>query len=70
MNSKKDDFPELINKTAEELEEVLRQIKASNLPDGAEGFIIGCINLATWLPNAIEEKNITIRQLQKLIFWK
>ena len=58
----------IINKSREELDAAVREIQTSNLSKETQDLMIGCIEFATWLPEAIREKNISIRNLQRMLF--
>jgi len=62
------ELPKVIEKSQQEIDGYLDEIKKSALKPATIEFTVACIELATWLPNAIQEHKITIRQLQKLIF--
>ena len=62
------DLPEVIEKSEDELAKITQEIDASALSSSSKAFIIKCIELATWLPSALQHKNITIARLCKLIF--
>lgn len=61
-------LPTVINKSAEDVDDYIRRIKESNLDQDAREFVAGCVEVATWLPEALEKNQITIWQLRKLIF--
>ena len=58
----------MINKSREELDAAIREIQTSNLSKETQDLMVGCIEFATWLPEAIREKNISIRNLQRMLF--
>lgn len=61
-------LPNIIEKSQQEIDSYLGEIRVSTLTPAVIEFAVACIELASWLPLAIQEKQITIRQLQKLIF--
>ena len=61
-------LPIIINKSREELDAAIREIQTSHLSKETQDLMIGCIEFATWLPEAIREKNISIRNLQRMLF--
>jgi transposase len=62
-------LPKIINQSAEDMDALIRKIQeASNLNKEDQELITGCIEFATWLPEAIREKNISIRHLQRMLF--
>ncbi|WP_245614323.1 hypothetical protein [Legionella massiliensis] len=60
----------MIEKSQEEIEEVIALVESSNLREEIKPFVIGCINLASWIPKALVEHKITISNLKRLIFGK
>ncbi len=62
------DLPKVIEKTASEIEQAVQSIESSDLPDTTKQFVVSCIRLAVWLPNALVEKKISLSNLRKLIF--
>jgi hypothetical protein len=61
-------LPKIINKSRDEVDAAIREIQKSNLSEETRELMIGCIEFATWLPEAIREKDISIRNLQRLLF--
>ena len=61
-------LPKIINKSPEEMDALLRKIRETNLNPEDQELVMGCIEFATWLPEAIREKNISIRNLQRMLF--
>ena len=47
------ELPMVMEKTAEETEDIIDLLMASNLPEPIKLFVIGCINLVTWLPKGL-----------------
>ena len=64
------ELPIVIEKSQEEVEQIVALVHASNLPEGTKPFVIGCINLASWIPRALTEHKITVSNLKRLIFGK
>lgn len=64
------ELPMVIEKTQEEVEQVIVLVRSSNLPEGTKTFVIGCINLASWIPRALIEHKITVSNLKRLLFGK
>ncbi len=64
------DLPKVIEKSQEEIEEIITLVQSSNLPEGLKPFVIGCIHLASWIPKALVEHKITISNLKRLLFGK
>lgn len=63
-------FPEVIEKSATEIAEIIDIIKKSNLPEPLKLFVIKCIEIAMWVPMALESKNISLHRLKTIIFGK
>lgn len=61
-------LPKIINKSPEEFDAAIREIQKSNLSEETRDLMLGCIEFATWLPEAVREKNISIRHLQRMLF--
>lgn len=61
-------LPKIINKSTEEIDSLLRKIRETQLSQEDQELVMGCIEFATWLPEAIREKDISIRNLQRLLF--
>jgi transposase len=61
-------LPKIINKSREELDAAIREIQTSNLSKETQDLMIGCIEFSTWLPGVIREKNISIHNLQRMLF--
>lgn len=64
------ELPIVIEKSQEEVEQIIALVHSSNLPEGTKPFVIGCINLASWIPRALIEHKITVSNLKRLIFGK
>jgi hypothetical protein len=64
------ELPIVIEKSQEEVEQIVALVYSSNLPEGTKPFVIGCINLASWIPRALVEHKITVSNLKRLIFGK
>ena len=61
-------LPKIVNKTPEDMEGLLRRLQDNTLNDDDRVLIAGCIDFATWLPQAIREKDISMRSLQRMLF--
>ncbi len=68
--SKNKILPKVVEKSEQELDEILLAIRSSNLADETKSFAIKCIELALWIPMALQAKNISLRRLQTLLFGK
>lgn len=64
------ELPIVIEKSQEEVEQTILLVRSSNLPEGTKAFVIGCINLASWIPRALVEHKITVSNLKRIIFGK
>ena len=64
------ELPIVIEKSQEEVEQIVALVHSSNLPEGIKPFVIGCIHLASWIPRALVEHKITVSNLKLLIFGK
>src|SRR6185312_11932748 len=64
------DLPMVTEKSQEEIERITELVSASNLPEDIKPFVIGCINLACWIPRALVEHKITVSNLKRLVFGK
>lgn len=64
------DLPMVMEKSADEIEDIIELVMATNLPESVKLFVIGCINLASWLPKGLMEHRITVTNLKRLIFGK
>src|SRR5687768_3126215 len=64
------ELPIVIEKSSDEVEQIVALVRSSNLPEGTKPFVIGCINLASWIPRALVEHKITVSNLKRLIFGK
>ncbi len=64
------ELPMVIEKSSDEVEQIVALVLSSNLPEGTKPFVIGCINLASWIPRALVEHIITVSNLKRLIFGK
>ncbi len=62
------DIPNIEEKTKAELEEIIRVIMASSLPETVKSFIIKCIESALWFPHILQKKNISLGRLREMIF--
>ncbi|WP_258956787.1 hypothetical protein [Legionella sainthelensi] len=63
-------LPIVIEKSQEDVDQIIALVHSSTLPEGTKPFVIGCINLASWIPRALVEHKITVSNLKRLIFGK
>lgn len=61
-------LPEVVEKSQQEIDEIIERIQTQGLVGDAGEFVIKCIKLAVWMPMALAEHKITVRNLQKLLF--
>jgi len=61
-------LPKIVNKTREDLDGLMRRLTQTNLSEEDRELLIGCVEFSTWLPEVIREKNISIRNLQRMLF--
>ena len=61
-------LPKVINKSRDEIDAAIAELQKSNLSEETRDLMIGCLEFATWLPEAIREKEISIRNLQRMLF--
>jgi len=70
MDRCKKQKPVIMNKSHAEIEEALDRIRKSNLSKDDIDLLIGCVEFATWLPQALKEKDISIKNLRRTLFGK
>lgn len=68
--AKTKDVPKIEEKTKSELDEIIRVIRSSSLPQHVKDFIIKCIEMALWFPHSLQKKNISLNRLRKMLFGK
>lgn len=60
----------IIEKSQDEIERIIALVQLSNLPEGTKLFVIGCINLASWIPRAlVEHIQSTTMQSNTILLW-
>lgn len=64
----KQKLPHIMNKSHAEIEETLERIRKSNLSKDDADLLTGCVEFATWFPQALKEKDISIKNLRRMIF--
>lgn len=64
------ELPKVIEKSQEEIEQIITLVQTSDLPEDIKPFVVGCINLASWIPRALVEHKITVSNLKRLIIGK
>ena len=70
MATKQIDFPEVVDKTEEEINQIILLIQESTLSTDTKTFIIKCIELAMWLPNFVLNTKISMHRFAVMIFGK
>ena len=70
MTNKKLDFPNIVYKTDEEIDQIMMIVQQSTLSDDIKYFVIRCIELAMWLPNFVSNTKISMRKFAVMIFGK
>lgn len=70
MANKKLDFPDVVDKTDEEIDQIMMLVQESTLPEDIKHFLIRCIELAMWLPNFVSNTKISMRKFAVMIFGK
>ena len=63
-------FPDVIEKSEAEIAEIVDAIKQAPLSEAAKLFVIKCIEIAIWVPMALQSKNISMNRLKTIIFGK
>lgn len=70
MATKQIDFPDVVDKTEEEINQIILLIQESTLSEDTKAFIIKCIELAMWLPSFVLNTKISMRRFAVMIFGK
>ena len=70
MATKQIDLPDVIDKTEEEINQIILLIQQSTLSIDTKTFIIKCIELAMWLPNFVLNTKISMHRFAVMIFGK
>jgi transposase len=70
MSKTEEDVPKIEEKSKEELDEIIRVIGASSLPQPIKDFIIKCIEMALWFPPMLQKKTISLHRLRTMLFGK
>ena len=61
-------IPNIVNKTQSEIDELVERLRKSGLSQSDADFFVGCAELSVWLPHALQEKNISINNLRRVLF--
>lgn len=70
MATKQINFPNVVDKTEAEIDQIMILIQNSTIPDDIKTFIIKCIELAMWLPNFVLNTKISMHRFAVMIFGK
>ncbi len=62
------EIPDIATKSEHEIAEFRARLNQSNLSDEDKELAGGCLDLALWLPEVLQQQKITIKQLRELIF--
>ncbi|HHT0592347.1 TPA: hypothetical protein ACTXXA_000857 [Legionella anisa] len=63
------DLPKIIEKSQDEIEEIITLVQSSNIPEELKPFVIGCIHFASWIPKALVDTTpITHRGFARALF--
>ncbi len=65
-----EDIPKIEEKSKDELDEIIRVVRSSVLPQHIKDFIIKCVEMALWFPHILQKKNISLNRLRKMLFGK
>ena len=68
MATKQIDFPDVVDKTEAEINQIILLIQESTLSVDTKTFIIKCIELAMWLPNFVLNTKISMHRFAVMIF--
>jgi transposase len=63
-------FPEIVEKSETEIAAIIDAIENCALPDSIKQFAIRSIKVAVWFPLFLQQKNISLDRLRKIIFGK
>jgi transposase len=70
LATKQINFPDVIDKTEEEMNQIILLIQESTLSMDTKTFIIKCIELAMWLPNFVLNTKISMHRFAVMMFGK
>ena len=68
MDRFKKNIPTIVNKTQLEIDAVIERLRKSGLSKDDSDFLQGCIECSVWLPDALQQKNISINNLRRVLF--
>jgi len=64
---KKKKIPLIMNKTQAEIDDAIARMKNNSATQDDMNFFIGCAEFAVWLPKALTEKDISIKNLRRAL---
>jgi hypothetical protein len=70
MSKTEESVPQIEEKSKEELDEIIRVISTSSLPQHIKDFIIKCVEMALWFPHVLQKKTISLHRLRTMLFGK
>jgi hypothetical protein len=70
LATKQINFPDVVDKTEAEINQIMILIQESTLSDDIKTFIIRCIELSMWLPNFVLNTKISMHRFAVMIFGK
>ncbi len=60
--------PLLVSMSPEEIEGLQKRLKESGMSDNDQEILINCVRFSTWMPAALEEKDVSIANLRRVLF--
>ena len=60
--------PTITNKSQQDIDDLLERLYHANLSEEDKELLKGCVEFSTWMPAALQEKNITISNLRRTLF--
>jgi len=66
--NKSNQLPKVLELSEAEIKSAMDQIKNSDLPDNVKDIAINSIKLSIWFPQKLQQKNISLSRLCKIIF--
>lgn len=62
------EMPKIINRSQQDIDELLKRLRQTGLTPEDQDLLVGCVEFATWMPQALKEKDITIDNLRRILF--
>lgn len=62
------EIPKITNKTQQDIEELFKKIRQSDFSKDDQELLIGCVEFSKWMPEALQEKDISIGNLRRTLF--